>query len=120
MLTDHQITDLAKRMRIPLTFCGYKDELNYNKLVYNQAYIINMEDSVDENGKSQSGSHWVCLFVRQYDNGVIEPIYFDSFGMPPPEVIKGFVKQFTKQKVLPYNLRDIQSLLNNACGFYCG
>jgi hypothetical protein len=36
--------------------------------------------------------------------------------MPPAEDIKGF---FGKGIHLPYNTRDIQSLMNSACGYYC-
>ena len=34
--------------------------------------------------------------------------------MPPPEIVKKFVKIH-----LPYNSVDIQSLMNSACGWYC-
>ena len=91
MLTDTQIHVLCKKMSIPLAEISFKDELN-SKLQYNKAYIINMQDEHDGNGFQNDGSHWVSLFVKKYPNGNIEPIYFDSYGMPPPEDVKAFVK----------------------------
>ena len=117
MLTDVQITDLAKRMSIPLEGVYFKDELP-RKLKYNVSYVINLENSVDDEGKENDGSHWTCLQVQQYPDGKIEPMYFDPFGAPPSESIKKFVKD-TCAKELPYNTKDIQSLMNNACGYYC-
>jgi hypothetical protein len=117
MLTDVEIEDLATKMSIPLAFCGFKDDLLTTKLVFNQGYIINLEDSIDENGNRNTGSHWTSLIVRKYSNGTIEPIFFDPFGVEPSECIKSFVKKYTG-KYLPYTKKDIQSLLNFSCGWY--
>jgi len=117
-LTDYQIKDLSKRMSIPLEDVVFKDELE-TPLEYNKAYIINIEDSVDENGNANDGTHWTYLQCNKYPNGKIESIYFDPYGAPPPENIKRVVKETTKQNGLPYTEVDIQSLMNNACGYYC-
>lgn len=117
-LTDYQIKDLSKRMSIPLEDVVFKDELE-TPLEYNKAYIINIEDSVDENGNQNDGTHWTYLQCNKYPNGKIESIYFDPYGAPPPENIKRVVKETTKQNGLPYTEVDIQSLMNNACGYYC-
>lgn len=117
MLTDIQIEYLCKTMDIPLEAICFKDEMP-RPLKYNRSYFINLEDAVDEEGKENTGSHWCCLQVNKYPNGKIEPFYFDPYGMPPPEEINKYVKDHTGQ-ILPYNKRDIQSLLNNACGYYC-
>jgi hypothetical protein len=117
-LTDYQIKDLSKRMSIPLEDVVFKDELE-TPLEYNKAYIINIEDSVDENGNQNDGTHWTYLQCNKYPNGKIESIYFDPYGAPPPENIKRVVKETTKQNGLPYTEIDIQSLMNNACGYYC-
>jgi hypothetical protein len=113
-LSDTEIFDLAKRMDIPLVFCGFKDELLENKLKYNCGYIINMEDEFDEDGQRNSGSHYTCFQVNKYPNGKTLGLYFDSFGMPPPQVVEEFVGC-----KLPYATKDIQSLMNSACGWYC-
>jgi len=113
-LTDTQIWDLAKRMDVPLVFVGFKDELKDEKLQYNKSYIINMENEFDEDGQRNTGSHYTCFQVNKYPNGKKAGLYFDSFGMPPPQVVEDFVG--TK---LPYATKDIQSLMNSACGWYC-
>jgi hypothetical protein len=117
-LTDVELTDLAKRMRIPLAGILFKDELKA-PLEYNKAYIVNLQDSTDEDGNENSGTHWTYLQLVKYPKGVIERIYFDPYGAPPSENIKKAVEETTKMKGLPYTDRDIQSLMNNACGWYC-
>ena len=117
-LTDSQIRDLAQRMSIPLADVCFKDELEA-PLQYNKSYIINLEDSIDEYGQPNDGTHWVFLQVNEYPNKKTEAIYFDPYGQPPPENIKDVVKNTTGKKGLPYTERDVQSLMNNACGFYC-
>jgi len=114
-LTDKQLWTLAKRMNIPLVFCDFKDCLANEKLQYNKSYIINMEDEYDANGLLNGGSHYTCFQVFKYPNGKIEKVYFDSFGVAPPEV----VVKFMGGGHIPYNKKDIQSLMNEACGYYC-
>jgi hypothetical protein len=116
MLTDVQIEDLAKRMNVPLEGCFFKDELPTPK--FNKVYIINLQDSEDEQGNQNSGTHWTMLYIRQTPKGQLQPIYFDPYGAPPPENVKNLVEKACKLKC-PYTTKDIQSLMNNACGFYC-
>ncbi len=115
-LTDVQIKDLSKKMNIPLGGIYFKDEIP--KLQFNKSYFINMEDCEDEKGQLNPGTHWVFLQVTKYPNDEVAPIYFDSYGQPPPENVKKAVSLITK-KHLPHTKKDIQSLMNNACGFYC-
>jgi len=117
MLTDEQIEDLSQRMGIPLAGCFFKDELP-KTLETNKSYLINIQDSEDEEGNRNEGTHWTFLQINKTPNGQIEPIYFDPYGQPPPESVKKAVtKSFNKY--LPYTKKDVQSLMNNACGFYC-
>jgi len=116
-LTDSQIKDLAKKMSIPLGGVFFKDELP--KLEFNKFYMINLEDSVDEDGNENTGTHWTCLQIMKYPKGQIEKIYFDPYGAPPPEDVKKAVEEASGSKGLPYTDKDIQSLMNNACGWYC-
>jgi len=116
-LTDSQIKDLAKKMSIPLGGVFFKDELP--KLDFNKFYMVNLEDSEDENGNQNTGTHWTCLQIMKYPKGQIEKIYFDPYGAPPPEDVKKAVEEATGTKGLPYTDKDIQSLMNNACGWYC-
>ena len=117
MLTDKQIEDLSQRMNIPLGGVEFKDELP-TTLKYNQVYIINLQDSEDDDGNQNGGTHWTMATIRQTPNGTIQPIYFDPYGCPPPENVKIIIEKQTKKKC-PYTTKDIQSLMNNACGFYC-
>jgi hypothetical protein len=117
MLTDDQIETLSKAMGFPLEGVYFKDELP-KKLKFNTGYVINLQNSTDEDGNDNSGTHWTCLQVNKYPSGLIEPIFLDPYGVAPSESIKKFVKDGCG-KHLPYTEKDIQSLMNNACGFYC-
>ena len=117
MLTDIQLKQLCEKMEVDLEGVYFKDQLP-KKIKANKAYIINLENALDEYGNQNDGSHWTCLQVNKYPNGKVEPFYFDSYGSPPPENVKKVVKN-TFGQTLPYNQKDIQSLMNNACGFYC-
>jgi hypothetical protein len=117
MLTDDQLFHLANAMDFKVEKICFKDELP-KKIKFNTAYIINLENSMDEQGNENEGTHWTCLQVNKYPTGLIEPIFFDPYGQPPAESIKKFVKD-NIHKELPYTDKDIQSLMNNACGWYC-
>jgi hypothetical protein len=105
-------------MKIPLGGIVFKDELT-SPLEYNKSYFVNLEDSHDEDGNENDGTHWTFLQLTKYPNGKIDKIFFDPYGAPPSENIKKVVKETTKSDGLPYTKKDIQSLLNNACGYYC-
>jgi hypothetical protein len=117
-LTDAQIKELASKMQFKLADCCFKDELEA-PLQYNESYIINLEDSVDKEGNPNDGTHWCFVQCNKYPNGNTESIYFDPYGAPPPEHVKDVVKKTTGKNGLPHTTADIQSLMNNACGFYC-
>lgn len=117
MLTDHQIIELSKKMNIPLGGVYFKDQMP-EKLEVNKAYFVNLQDSENDDGDENEGTHWTFLQVNQYPKGQIEPIYFDPYGQEPSEVlVKNIKDQFNLK--LPHTDKDIQSLMNNACGFYC-
>jgi len=91
MLTDTNLIDLAKRMNFDLERVCFKDELSEEPLVYNKGYIINLEDEFDEEtGERNGGTHWVCFQMNKYINEKVNGIYFDPFGVGPPEDIKKF------------------------------
>lgn len=117
MLTDTQIIDLAKRMQIPLGGVEFKDLLP-QKLETNKVYIINLQDSETDDGQENSGTHWTLGYIKETPKGQLEPIYFDPYGCPPPLNVKKIIEKQTNKKC-PYTTKDIQSLMNNACGFYC-
>ena len=115
MLNNTQLWDLAGRMNIPLTFVGFKDQLKDEILEYNKAYIINLDNEFDEEGSRNEGSHWTCFQMnKDEENGKVKGIYMDSYGTIYPEAVKQFIG-----KDIPYTTKDIQSLMGNACGFFC-
>jgi len=118
MLSNTEIENLAVKMKIPLGYCGFKDQLSAKYLKPNHYYIINLEDQQCSDSLAMNqGSHWSGFEVREYNNGKKEGLYFDSYGFPPPEYIKKIVKQ--KFGIpLYYTKKDIQSIVNNACGYY--
>lgn len=69
-------------------------------------YIINMEDA-----DKGVGTHWVAFIIRP--NG--RCWYFDSFGLPPRES----VKEFLKPCKTVYNMKQIQNINSSICGYYC-
>jgi len=116
MLSDIEIKDLAKRMSIPLGGVCFKDQLpNFE---FNKAYILNIEDHITDDGVDNEGTHWVFFQVQHTPKGTVCPMYVDSFGFPPPQSIVNYVQKHYKIKNCPYSTKDIQSLVNNACGFY--
>jgi len=118
MLTDNQLTLLCGKMNIPLEEIIFKDQ-SPDTFKFNKSYIINLEDTYNESGGLNSGSHWVCLQINKYPNGSIQSIYFDPFGIPPPTDIINTFKKTTGKEHMPYNTKDIQSLMSNACGWFC-
>ena len=71
------------------------------KLKKGHSCIINLDSS------DGGGTHWVAL----KDNGS-HLQYFDSFGLQPPEEIKG-------GKKIQFNTSQLQDLKSSRCGFYC-
>jgi hypothetical protein len=118
MLTDSQLEDLSVKMNIPLEDIIFKDRVP-NKFLFNKSYIINLEDEYNEDGTLNNGSHWTCLQVNKYPNGNVEGIYFDPFGIAPPQDVLDCYKRTTGKNHFPHNTKDIQSLMSNACGWYC-
>jgi len=104
-MTDNiQLENLAKKMKINLVGVFSKDKLPSRVRV--GAYIINLQD-YDDGG----GSHWTAFNIS-FDKKVT---YFDSFGLPPPTEVKDFVGQYP----IMSNIRHIQHLKSDMCGFYC-
>jgi len=115
MLTDTNLFDLAKRMSVPLERVCFKDELSEEQLVYNRSYIINLEDEFDaDTGEPNGGTHWCAFQMNKYPNGRVDGIYFDSYGVGPPEDVKKFCGPG-----LASTSKNIQGLFDNYCGWAC-
>ena len=114
MLSDLDIYDLAKQLRIPNKIeCVYKDMLRNNTFEESKAYIVNLASETDDN----FGTHYTLLFSKPnpFQDNRLEYLYFDSEGGAPPlEVL-----EFIKKPKIPYSDKQIQGRFNNSCGFYC-
>ena len=104
ILSNFDIIRIAQAKKIPLNDVIAKDEVK--KLKKDGNYIINLENH------NQPGSHWTAL--------ILEPttcIYFDSFGMPPPEKIYRFLEK--KYKKVNFSKMEIQDIDSTFCGYFC-
>ena len=105
MLSNFDIENIANYYNIPIVVL-MKDELK--KIKNNDCnYIINLESSNDGNG-----THWLALKIENRDC-----VYFDSYGMLPPEEIITFCKRISKSH-LTYNTKEIQDINAQTCGFF--
>ena len=104
MLNDQQITEFFEDCDLPLIDVVCKDRLPNKKYIGD--YVINLQ-----NNDEGSGSHWT--FSKIMDKPTA--IYWDSFGVYPPEE----VKQFLHPLKIVYNTRQIQDINSKCCGHYC-
>ena len=105
MMSNFDIEEIATHYNINVIIV-MKDELKYMKPI-NKNYIVNLESSKDGNG-----THWMGLKIQNK-----ECIYFDSYGMLPPEEIISFCKRVPKSH-LAYNTKEIQDFKAKTCGFF--
>jgi len=111
MLTNIDLDNIAKQMKINLIAVVSKDELK-NVAPKQGGYIINMENSTSGNG-----THWIGLSVYE-DDSSYKCLYFDSYGMRPPVEIEDFCKRISPYRIA-YNTKQIQKTFTTDCGFYC-
>ncbi len=115
-LTDVQLTELAKRMKFNLNGIYFADEIKCEDLRIGN-YIINTSPQYDASGNQNPGTHWCVLIVTKRD-GKVWIQYMDPYGQPPSENLKKIVEKRYKRKI-NYTTKDIQSLMDSVCGWYC-
>ena len=103
ILSNFDIIRIAKEKRIPLNAVIAKDQVD--KLTKDGNYIINLENH------SQAGSHWTALIMSAKNC-----LYFDSFGMPPPEAVYKFLEK--KYGKVPFSKMEIQDMDSSFCGYF--
>jgi len=103
-LSNFDLVRICKARRIPLEAVITKDEVK--KLKKDGNYIINLENH------NQPGSHWTALILEDKNC-----LYFDSFGMPPPEKIYKFLEK--KYKRVDFSKKEIQDMDSTYCGYFC-
>ena len=93
--------------------CYCKDELGRFPKRTPGFYVLNLENSVDSEGKETEGSHWVALMITR--PGMSRPsCYCDSYGLPPPDVVLAFADAAAWP--LHYSKAVIQGVSSESCG----
>jgi len=106
LLTNVDIENLAKSLRIPLRHIGYKD--TFTMKPQDGAYIINLQSKIGNTG----GSHWTAMvFKRRH------VAYFDPFGLPVPMPIRAFILRYKPTRAI-YSLNGIQAMPSVLCGYF--
>ncbi len=100
-LSNVEIMEILKKYNISIGGIYSKDKIP--KLIPNQFYIINMQNS-----NLGNGSHWVVLYYNGVDN-----FYFDAFGFICPKEIEDKLIKYT------YSRKQIQDVNSSSCGWYC-
>ena len=96
----------------------YKNEPRFNGVfsrdnlpkIKDGAYVISFDEYSD------TGTHWVVLYVQNDNNNVI---YFDSFGVEHiPKEIKAFINNNNNNKNITANIFRIQAYDSIMCGYF--
>lgn len=104
ILSNFDLIRIAKERRILLNDVIAKDQVD--KLTKDGNYVINLENH------NQPGSHWTALILSAKNC-----IYFDSFGMPPPEKVYRFLEK--KYGKVLFSKTEIQDMDSTFCGYFC-
>jgi hypothetical protein len=102
-LSNIDIINICKSMKIPLKGVIMKDEINELNL---GNWVVNLQNS------NQNGSHWCCLILTK-----TEAFYFDSFGASPPEQLYNFILHHYGK--VPFNNFIVQNIKSILCGYFC-
>lgn len=108
LLSNIDLLNYSKLLHIPLHQVLSKD-LFAKVRPRRGGYIINLQDHDEGNG-----THWTALVLL--DN---HAIYYDSFGIVPPDDIRKFVRRYDKKMPILYSIDQIQPLKSILCGWYC-
>ena len=100
MTTNIDLIKMAKKYGIKLDYIIFKDELKNIVFKPNLDIILNMSNT------KHPGSHWIALHTFKDLT-----VYFDSFGVEPPEEVIAF----SKGKLI-FNDYQIQHLTSERCG----
>lgn len=104
-LSDKQINDLAKRLKIPHYRGAISRDLIHNYPMKNkECFILNIEHSTTSNG-----THWIAV-IKDRDN----IFAFDSYGSTP---VKDVLKRYNKFEVVSNDF-VLQKMDENIV--YCG
>ena len=99
--SDRFLKSIADMMGVKINKIASKDSFTGKPM--RGFYIINLDEEHEE------GTHWTGLYLSTH-----YAIYFDSFGLSPPQQIKDYVRNWP----LVYNTVQIQDIMSKACGYY--
>ena len=101
-VSDRFLLSISDVMGIKINEIALKDA--FKSKIKDGFYIVNLDD---DNGQ---GTHWTCFLIN-------DPycIYFDSFGLPPPNDIRKYARKYA---IISFN-NQIQDIRSEACGYYC-
>jgi hypothetical protein len=105
MITNFDIQEITQSLKLEVVGVFSKDRLPQKRFI--GSYYINMEDYDKGNG-----THWVLARIFPFGKA----IYFDSFGISPPEQIRDFLKPFSP---FAFSNRQIQDIKSENCGRFC-
>jgi len=120
MTSNIELETIAKKKDIPLDAVVSKDLLS--TLPFKEDVIINLQDLYNDDGSTNSGTHWVALSYNKKYNTFL---YFDSYGLRPPTDVLNYVYKCKSRGVykprtrLIYNTTQIQRIQTTTCGLYC-
>lgn len=102
-ISNHELRQLSKPLK------NFQDFVMLDELdrvdPEKSSCVLNLDKSTG------GGTHWTCF--SSYD----EVVYFDPFGLDPPEGVKDLLKQVSDRPL--YNSTRIQPLNSVLCGLYC-
>ena len=105
MTTNIDLIKMAEKYGIKVDYILFKDELKLIPYKPNLDIILNMSNT------KHPGTHWIALHTFKD-----MLVYFDSFGVEPPEEVIDFLrKDFSKGKLV-YNNYQIQHITSERCG----
>lgn len=115
MLTNFDLERLSKEYDIPLVHICFKDQLKNFPPPSFGGIIINLDNSVDSQGRPQFGTHFVCIFFDSEGKKKVCS-YFDPFGFIPPTEVIIYLNSY-----IPYiyNKQMIQDTRSGICGWFC-
>lgn len=63
---------------------------------------------------ASGGTHWTCFHI-----GADRILYYDSFGMPPPDALVQYWKRLKPTPPVVFSDSQMQAVLSTKCGYYC-
>lgn len=109
LLSNHDLENYCKMLKIKLNNINYKDKIKINTV---GAYIINLDHSSPLDGFD--GTHWVALYITD-----TEALYFDSYGFKPPPIVLKKLRKFNSKLKIIINHNQYQTIESVFCGWYC-